>query len=186
MAEQGGARAEKQRIRQETRIISEQLTPEYRKEASKSITGQLLSHPWWKQAKTVMIYWSMPQEPDTRDLMEKALEEGKNLLVPRCLDGKEMTALPLRNLADVEPGLLGIPVPHRNETEDDIPEPDLIVVPCVAASPDGMRLGHGAGYFDRFLARYSARTVCLCFRALRRASLPAEETDIPMDLVITD
>ena len=186
MAEQGGARAEKQRIRQETRIISGQLTPEYRRKASESITGQLLSHPWWKEAGTVMIYWSLPQEPDTREMMEAALREGKNLLVPRCLDEKQMTALPLRNLADVEPGLLGIPVPCMNVQEDDVPEPDLIVVPCISAAPDGMRLGHGAGYFDRFLAKHPARTVCLCFRALQRASLPAEETDIPMDLVITD
>ena len=95
---QGGARAEKQRIRQEVQAVSSQLTPEYRKEASEAITRQILSHPWWKQAKTVMIYWSLPQEPDTRELMETALREGKTLLLPRCLDGKQMTALPLRDL----------------------------------------------------------------------------------------
>ena len=133
-----------------------------------------------------MIYWSLPEEPDTRALMEAALREKKHLLLPRCLDGKTMTALPLKNLEDVEPGHLGIPAPRLEAHRGKIPEPDLIIVPCVTASPDGVRLGHGAGYYDRFLAEHPAKTVCLCFRSLQRASLPAEETDILMDLVITD
>ena len=180
------ARAEKERIRQETRIISDQLTEAYRKEASGAITRQVLDLPWWKEAKTVMIYWSLPQEPDTRELMEAALREKKNLLLPRCLDGKTMTALPLKNLKDVEPGHLGIPAPRLDGRKKKVPDPDLIIVPCVTAAPDGVRLGHGAGYYDRFLSEHKGKTVCLCFRPLQRASLPAEETDILMDLVVTD
>ena len=65
-------------------------------------------------------------------------------------------------------------------------EPELILVPCVAAAPHGVRLGHGAGYYDRFLAEHTGTTVCLCFRALLRGDLPAEGTDIITDLVISD
>ena len=87
---QGGARAEKQRIRQETRAIAGQLTPEYRQEASREITRQVLSLPFWKEAGTVMSYWSLPSEPDTRELMETALREGKTLLLPRCIDRSQI------------------------------------------------------------------------------------------------
>ena len=180
----GGARAEKQRIRQETRMIAEQLTPEYRREASRVITRQVLTLPAWEQAKTVMAYWSMPGEPDTRELMETALREGKTLLLPRCLDASRMTALPVRDLDSLKPGALGIPEPEDDGTK--APEPDLILVPCMAAAMHGVRLGHGAGYYDRFLAERSGRTVCLCFRILVRADLPAEDTDVSVDLVITD
>ena len=86
----------------------------------------------------------------------------------------------------LQPGTLGIPEPPAPEDTACIPEPDLIIVPCMTASPGGVRLGHGAGYYDRFLAAHSGKTACLCFRALMRADLPAEETDIPMDFVITD
>ena len=182
----GGARAEKQRVRQEARMISERLTPEYRSEASREITRQVLDLPFWKQAGTVMAYWSLPGEPDTRELMETALLEGKTLLLPRCLDAGRMTALPVSNLAEVKPGAMGIPEPEMPADGGKAPEPDLILVPCMAASPGGIRLGHGAGYYDRFLAEHSGRTVCLCFQALLRADLPAEETDIPVDLVVTD
>ena len=182
----GGARAEKQRIRQETRMLSEQMTPEYRREASRAITRQVLTLPFWDQAKTVMAYWSMPEEPDTRELMETTLREGKTLLLPRCLDAGRMIALPVRNLESLKPGTLGIPEPEEKKDGEEIPEPDLILVPCMTAAMNGVRLGHGAGYYDRFLAEHSGKTVCLCFRALMRADLPAEDTDISVDLVITD
>ena len=183
---QGGVRAEKQRIRKETKIISGTLTPEYRHEASREIARRVMALPLWQQACTVMAYWSLPEEPDTRELMEAALAAGKRLLLPRCLDRNTMTALPVQNLEEVEPGLMGIPAPKMPERTDGIPAADLILVPCVAASPGGIRLGHGAGYYDRFLAGQSGKTVCLCFRALLRPDLPAEDTDIPVDLVVTD
>ena len=97
-----------------------------------------------------------------------------------------MEALPVKDLSEVSPGTLGIPEPVFSGDKAGIPEPDLIIVPCMTAAPCGIRLGHGAGYYDRFLAEHSGTTVCLCFRALMRADLPAEDTDIPMDHVITD
>ena len=182
----GGVRAEKQRIRQDAKIISEGLTPEYRREASREITRQVLALPEWKEAATVMAYWSLPTEPDTRELMETALRDGKTLLLPRCLDAERMAALPVKDLAGVKPGTLGIPEPEMAADETEIPEPDLILVPCMAAAPNVVRLGHGAGYYDRFLAGHTGRTICLCFRALLRGDLPTEGTDIITDLVISN
>ena len=181
-----GARTEKRRIRQETRMISQRLTPEYRREASGVITRRVLALPFWAEAKTLMAYWSLPEEPDTREIMETALREGKTLLLPRVLDAERMAAIPVKDLSEPVPGRMGIPEPPLPEEGVRIPAPDLILVPCVAASMNGIRLGHGAGYYDRFLAESSGRTVCLCFRALLRPDLPAEDTDIPVDLVITD
>ena len=60
MAVHGGAKAEKQRIRQETRMIAGRLTPEYRCEASEAIARQVLALPFWAEAETVMAYWSLP------------------------------------------------------------------------------------------------------------------------------
>ena len=182
----GGARAEKQRIRQETQMISGQLTEEYRREASRAITRQVLALPEWQEAATIMAFWSLPAEPDTREIMETAMREGKTLLLPRCVDATRMVALPVKDLSEPKAGVMGIPEPEMPEKETAVPEPDLILVPCVAAAPSGTRLGHGAGYYDRFLAEHSGRAVCLCFRALLRGDLPAEETDIVTDLVITD
>ena len=143
----GGARAEKQRLRQEARQISAGLSPEYRREASRVITRQVLALPFWKQAKTVLAYWSLPGEPDPRELMETALREGKTLLLPRCLEGGKMAALPVKDPDGLKPGPLGIPEPEMPADGGKAPEPDLILVPCMAASPGGIRLGHGLPLF---------------------------------------
>ena len=185
---QGGARAEKQRIRQESRMISGQLTEEYRREASREITRQVLELPFWKEARTVMAYWSMPTEPDTRELMETALREGKTLLLPHCVDNKRMIALPVKDLAAVKPRTLGIPEPELRTEAADVPEPDLILVPCVAAAPRGVRLGHGAGYYDRYLPklREDAAMVLAAFEEQRLSEIVMEETDVRIPVCISD
>ena len=135
------------------------------------------------QAKTVMAYWSMPGEPDTRDLMETALREGKTLLLPRCLDRSRMIALPVRDLDSLKPGTLGIPEPEDDGTK--APEPDLILVPCMTAAPNGIRLGHGAGYYDRFLASHpELYKIGVCFDFQKVPEVPSDEYDIPVDEVI--
>ena len=181
----GGASGEKDRIRKETKQVSMNLDPVYRAEASRSITGQVLALPEWQRAKTVMAYVSLPEEPDTKELIQAALDDGKTLLLPRCADRSVMEALPVTDMNSLAPGILGIPEPPAAEGID-VPEPEVILVPCVAATPNGIRLGHGAGYYDRFLAGHRGMSVCLCFSRLLRSDLPAENTDAPVDLVITD
>ena len=174
MAMFGGAGGEKQRIRMETKQVAMNLDPAYRAEASRSIAKQVLDLPEWRNAETVMAYVSMAEEPDTKEIIRAALDEGKTLLLPRCVDRSTMVALPVSN-----------PEPPAADGAE-VPEPDLILVPCMCATPNGIRLGHGAGYYDRFLAGQKGMTVCLCFSRLLRSDLPAEKTDIPVDRVITD
>ena len=182
----GGPGAEKQRIRQEARQISMSLDSVYREEASRSITEQVLALPAWQRAKTVMAYVSMAEEPDTKVLIEQALAEEKTLLLPCCVDREHMIAVPVSDPACMTTRRLGIPEPQPLPEGTKIPEPEVILVPCVAAALNGIRLGHGAGYFDRFLAEHKGMSVCLCFQRLLRADLPAEDTDVTVDLVITD
>ena len=181
----GGAGGEKQRIRMETKQIAMNLDPAYRAEASRSIAKQVLDLPEWRNAETVMAYVSMAEEPDTKEIIRAALDEGKTLLLPRCVDRSTMVALPVSDPDTLEKGILGIPEPPAADGAE-VPEPDLILVPCMCATPNGIRLGHGAGYYDRFLAGQKGMTVCLCFSRLLRSDLPAEKTDIPVDRVITD
>ena len=183
----GSVSAEKDRLRQELRRLAAGLDPEFRKEADRRIAGQVLALPSWKTAKTVLAFVSLPREPDTRPLLEAALAEGKILLLPRCYGGGRMRAFPVQDLDALEPGRLGIPEPpDLPEPPEGDPEPDLILVPCVGATPDGKRLGNGAGYFDRYLAGHGGRKVCLCYRACLRGDLPRDVHDVSMDCVITD
>ena len=178
--------AEKARVRREVREASAALPESYLRDAGRRIAAAVTALPDWKEAQVIMAYASMPREPDTAEIIREALKDGKTVLLPRCADDRRMEAFPVRDLSELKEGRMGIPEPPDAPAGEKIPQPDLILVPCVAAAMDGRRLGHGAGYYDRFLAGRGAKTFCLCFGRLLREDLPAGPEDIRMDAVVTE
>ena len=176
-------RFRKQELRQAFREKAANMTPGERASASEKIVHQLTELPSWREAKSVFLYWSLPSEPDTASLREAAVREGKKIFLPRCEKGGQMEAVPWTPDTPMESGAYGIPVPQGSPWQG---TPDLVVVPCVSATADGVRLGHGAGYYDRYLAEHAAPAVCLCFRALLADALPQDEQDIRIPIVLTD
>ena len=174
---------EKKILRAELREAARAMSPEYRQTASAALAAKVQQLPVWKRSHAVLMYMSLPMEPDTALLREAALREGKILLLPRCLSNRRMEAVPCSRDAEWMTGPWGIPCPAGPAFPD---EPDLCLIPCVSAAPDGTRLGHGAGYYDRYLASLVTVRLCLCFSALVRPSLPSEATDIRMHGVMTE
>lgn len=76
---------------------------------------------------------------------------------------------------------LGVP---KNKTE--IVEPDVLLIPGIAFSKTGERLGRGKGYFDRYLENYSGLKVGLCFEFQVKTFIPTDEHDMKCDWLITD
>jgi len=62
----------------------------------------------------------------------------------------------------------------------------LILVPNLCCDRQGYRLGHGGGYYDRYLAGYAGMTVSLCPAQWLQEQLPREEYDLPVRLVLTE
>lgn len=158
----------------------------YRYAASESITAQVLASEEYRNAARIFAFIAMPTEPDTRRIIERALADGKRIFVPKCISKTDMLAVRIRNLNDLKPGAYGIPEPQDLSETVDADAFDLILVPCVSASRDGRRLGHGAGYYDRFLKGNAEKTVCLCFSEALCDEIPMEENDIFMHKVIFD
>ena len=159
------------------------LPASYYAEASRLIREKVLNLPSWKKSKTLMAYIPTDTEPDIRELIDRAVQEGKKVLLPRCVTLTKMKTVPFSGWNRMQKNAYDIQEPI-GETVTDVP--DLILVPCVAATKDGLRLGHGAGYYDRFLRNQPGLKVCLCFRAFLYNELPTNEGDVPMDLVLTD
>ena len=178
-------RLTKKQLRAELLARRESLPAGYLAAAGESIRHQVLSSPRYLRAESLFAYLHVPGEPPTDRILRRAFEDGKKVYVPKCL-GREMLAVRIQASTPLFPGAFGIPEPREYTETAPAQDLDLILVPCVSAAPDGRRLGHGAGYYDRFLAEHSGETACLCFRALLRADLPAEETDVPVNMVVTD
>lgn len=179
--------SEKEMLRREVRKRLGALGETERKAASVNITQQVLSSSCFQQARTVMVFLSLPTEPDTQEIIQRAVIQGKQVLLPRCLHAPQMEALPWRGEEYLRKGPYGIlePVPLESEKQNSA-EADLILVPCLAATKDGARLGHGGGYYDWYLSKHSAVKIALCFQMQLVDTIPMEPTDVWMDQVITE
>lgn len=145
--------AEKKALRQEMLAVRRALSSEMTADMRKRLTENLLSLPAYRAARRILAYLALPGEADLDDFLREALAAGKEVYVPVCLPERRMEAGRLPDMEHFEEGPYGLrDLPAGYETI--APEAlDLILVPAVAAGRDGTRLGHGAGYYDRYLLR---------------------------------
>jgi len=145
--------------------------PEVRTRKDKKIKEKVLALPEFREAETVAFYVSFKSEVDTRALIDEALRTGKKVVVPETAgDGLEFYDIADRT------------GPYPKERID------LVVVPGVAFTRSGARLGRGKGFYDRFLKGLPGRTkkAGLAYDIQIRPDLPVTPRDVPVDIVITD
>lgn len=143
----------------------------------------------WQNACIIFLYFPLSSEPQIRPLIEKALTECKTVALPRIEGEGEESRIVFRivkNLdEDLEIGPYNILQPKMS-CETFLEEPDLVLVPGLAFTIDGKRLGRGKRYYDRFLKTVPrAFKVSVAFTEQIVEDLPMTEDDQPVDLVIT-
>lgn len=173
----------RKQILEKVRLLSE----EQRKTESIRVFNKLIQHPLWKNSKSVFLYASMPGEVDTWQIIEKGLIENKIIGLPyydkMCDIYKPRLVRDLYR--DLKIGKLGIKEPNDDCPEVPLEEFDLIIVPGVAFSRDGYRLGRGKGYYDKLLAWAKGRKCGICFECQFVEKLPTENHDVKMNYLIT-
>ncbi len=160
------------------------LTAEERTGASERIFSEVERLPAFARAWVVGLYCALGDEPDTGAALRRWLDAGKRVVVP-CVEGDEMDFYDY-DPAALRPGAFGIDEPPRL-TPCDPARIDLLVVPGVAFTAAGARLGRGRGYYDRYLARsgFRAAVVGVCYGHQLVADLPSEPHDRTVDCVVT-
>ncbi|XP_050498882.1 5-formyltetrahydrofolate cyclo-ligase isoform X2 [Diabrotica virgifera virgifera] len=171
-----------------------QLTPQERQRQSQIVKEKLFGLDQFKDARNISIYLSLDTEIDTEPIVRKIFQDQKRCFVPRY-NKKVMEMVELHSMED----WTNLPVTKWNikqpsfkdERKNALDEGlDLIILPGVAFTKNGDRLGHGGGYYDRFL-----RTVCkkqakppaliaVGFNVQVVDSIPTEETDYKLDMVL--
>ena len=154
-----------------------------RASASAAICLRLLALPELRTAKTILSYRALGDEADLRALegMLKA-----RIAYPRCLGQREMEArIPS---GPMKLGPYGIREPDPAASLLLPPEEiDLVLLPCVAFDRCGHRLGHGAGYYDRYLpCCEKAKTILAAFAAQELPLVATEEHDRNADIIVTE
>ena len=186
IAIQGANHAQKKMLRARCREIAERFTEEYIEEAGRAMAERVRSLKAYGEAETVFCYMSMPKEASTEALLEALFADGKRVAIPLCTGPHDMVAKLYHPGDELAEGAYGIREPLASAETLDPSTIDLAIVPCVACDRQGKRLGHGAGYYDRFLENIEAVTVALCPEPLIVGNVPWYRHDIVMDYVATD
>lgn len=179
--------AQKQAARRAARQQLAQISPQEFSAIGAAMWQTLQAQPAWQSAQSVFCFVGALHEPDTMPILQGALSAGKQLLVPRIAGPGQMQLVPLQSLGQLQLGAFGILEPPQALPA--IPAGSgvqLAVLPCLAAARSGARLGHGGGYYDRFLANYSGQRLILCPEALLAQSLPTGPLDEPAQAVLTE
>ena len=174
---------DKKALRREIREKKRAMTEEEIVDRSEKLGQLFVQSEAYRKAKTVYGYLPYNQEVRTVPMLEQALRDGKRVAVPKIY-GDTMKFLYLDDLSRVEKNDMGIPEPI-----DDTPVADdktaLVLMPGLAFTKQGDRMGYGGGFYDRFLAEEPDHpTLALCYEFQMVDSLPTEEFDIPVDLVL--
>ena len=159
------------------------LCPEARAEASARIFAQVEAMPAFAAARTVALFVSLDDEPDTREALER-WRATRRVVVPR-VEGETMRFFRY-DPATMRPGAFGIPEPGPEAESCDPAAIDLVAVHGTAFTASGARCGRGRGYYDRYLAQPGMRAVRIgiCYRHQVVEVLPVEAHDVRMDAVV--
>ncbi len=169
----------RKQIKEQKRAMTEQQIL-----AASQKLGQLFADSEaYKAAKTIYGYLPYNQEVRTVPMLQRALEDGKKVAVPKCY-GDEMRFIYMEDLSQVEKGYCGIPEPIADEpiAHD---KRALVLMPGLAFDREGHRIGYGGGFYDKFLAQEPEHpTLALCYEFQMVEHLETEEFDIPVDTVL--
>ena len=161
------------------------LSPEQRQQYSEHICRRLLELPALRSARLVLSYRALEDEVDLSLLHTALADRGVRLAFPRSLPGG---ILDVREPAGWTRGPFGIREPDPACSSPVAPdELELVLAPCVAFDEGCRRLGHGAGYYDRYFPRCpQAQLIAVAFEAQKLPAIAVDAYDQPMDLVVTE
>jgi 5-formyltetrahydrofolate cyclo-ligase len=156
---------------------------DYIKLASQKIHNRLKQLQVFRGAKKIACYFPIGSEVLTQDIMQELLGDGKEISLPKVM-GENLIFRKIGGLKDLEKGEFGIMEPKDNCPE--VKEIDIVLVPTVAITKNGIRLGYGHGYYDRFLSESNAKTISLTYSKQIVKSIPVTEKDVKIDWIITE
>ncbi|MBP8757160.1 MAG: 5-formyltetrahydrofolate cyclo-ligase [Prevotella sp.] len=175
----------KAELRKNIRERKRQFTSKMLGELSLMLINKLLENDKIKEANTILMYYSMPDEVNTHQVVDTLVALGKKVLLPVVINGEELEIREYKDKNDLKVGIAYHIMEPVGEKYNDYKNIDVAVVPGMSFDDNGNRLGRGKGYYDRFLKQIpQAYKIGICFNFQKVKAVPTEETDIKMDEVI--
>jgi 5-formyltetrahydrofolate cyclo-ligase len=152
------------------------------------LAEQTLALPELAAARTVAAYYSIDHEPGTRRLLAALLDSDRRLLLPVVTDDLDLDWAELTDLDDLAAARMGLREPTGERLGlDAIAAADVVLCPGLAVDARGVRLGRGAGCYDRALTHLGSGALrcILVYDHEVVESVPSDRDDEPVDVAIT-
>lgn len=176
----------KKQLRQKIREIQKTLSSDYCKDADLAICERILALPAYAEAKVIFCFVGTADEINTEHLLKQAWKDGKEVLVPRCAEKGVMHVYKITSMDDLEIGQYGIREPKQVCRLVHPEQIDFAVIPCMSCDKLGYRLGHGGGYYDRYLEHTTFATAVVCREKLMLEKVPMDIYDRRLDWVVSE
>lgn len=161
------------------------LSPQEREAAGIAICRRLMALPEVQNARVIFSYAATAEEVSLSALHEWLYQQGKTVAFPVTEGAGVMHAVRAEQDTPWQAGRYGIPEPVGETIPPE--ELDLVLLPCVAFDEHCRRLGHGGGYYDRYLPRCpQALRIAAAFEAQKLSEISTDSHDLPMDRVVTE
>lgn len=151
------------------------------------ISAKLLAHEKIRSADVILMYASFRSEVDTWCFAQNVLFKNMKIAYPVCRKNNTMTFHIVSGTNQLSDATYGICEPDILLPEPEITGRTVCIVPALAFTAEGFRLGYGGGYYDRFLVKYpDIYTIGLAYEDCIAESLPTDKYDVKVKSVITE
>jgi 5-formyltetrahydrofolate cyclo-ligase len=179
-------------LRRELRARRRAIPPEARRQAAWRVAQHVRRHFRFHPGQRVALYAPLPEELDITPLAQLARRQGAILYLPRIVDRRRRRMIFVAARGPMRVNRLGILEPGAGASLS-ARWLDRVFVPLVGFDAAGMRLGMGAGYYDRAFAFLELRTawrrpklIGVAFAAQRVAAIAGTPHDVHLDCVVTE
>ncbi len=179
-------RAVKKEMREKYLAFRDAIPEEVRVSNDTKIFDRLCASITYRHSREILLYASRGNEIDTWRLFDAAVKAGKKVYFPKCFEDNSMRFYCVSSkdqLTEDKNGEL-VPVDGLEEYAGGIPS--LMVVPAVVFDKDGFRIGHGKGFYDRFLSGFSGVKVGLVYSSMILPRVPRGRFDKHVDIIISE
>lgn len=173
--------SEKTKIRRRIRNKKNILSDMEKSQSSVSVFEKIEALPEFINAKSILLYWSLPDELPTHSFIVKWSTK-KQMLLP-MVKGDKMLIKPFTTADELRKSDMGIWEPEaQKEYQRQI---DLVIAPGIAFDKNKNRLGRGKGYYDRYFNNKNITKIGVCYDFQLLETIPTEPFDVKMDIIIT-
>jgi 5-formyltetrahydrofolate cyclo-ligase len=177
----------KRALRSELIAVRARIAQDERAARSLAIAERVEQVPAVREARTLALYAPLGTEVDSGEIARRATARGARVVYPRTVRGDRRLAFARADARELVRGPLGALEPPAGAPDVALEEIDCVLIPGVAFSAGGLRLGRGGGYYDATLARMPrAIRVGVAFDAQIVPDLPREPHDVPLDAIVTE